>query len=88
MSLSVMVRFKTGLPVKLCLSGANEAHMTFFSQDKRQAESGIFRAQLPRHAAKRAPRRSDEVVFLVMAVSVFHDIPSITLSWACGQVSD
>jgi hypothetical protein len=70
------------------LSGANEAHLTFFSQDKRQAESGILRAQLPGDASKRASSRSDEIVFLVMAVSVFHDIASIALSWICGQVSD
>jgi hypothetical protein len=58
--------------------------MTMTRRDK----PGIFRAQLPRHAAERAPRRSDEVVLLVMAVPVFHDIPSIALSRAGGQVSD
>src|SRR5665213_1392839 len=42
------------------LSAANEAHLTFFSQDQRQAEPGIFRAQLPRHAAERAFGASDE----------------------------
>jgi hypothetical protein len=84
-SFNVIVRLKISGEF---LSGANEAHMTFFSQDQRQAKPGILRAQLPRHAAERAPRRSDEVVFLVMAVSIFHDIPSIALSWAGGQVSD
>jgi hypothetical protein len=42
------------------LSGANEAHLTFFSQDQRQAKPGIFRAQLPRHAAERAFGAGDE----------------------------
>ena len=87
-SFNVIVRFKTSLPGTLCLSGANEAHMTFFSQDERQAKPSILRAQSPGHAPERAPRRGDEVVFLLMAVSGFHDIPSIALSWACGQVSD
>jgi hypothetical protein len=86
-SFNVMVRLKINLP-PLSLSDANEAHMAFFSQNKRHAKPGILRAQLPRHAAERASCRSDEVVFLVMAVSVFHDIPSIALSWAGGQVSD
>jgi hypothetical protein len=43
---------------------------------------------LPGHAAERAACRSDEVVLLMMAISVFHDISNIALSWAGGQVSD
>jgi hypothetical protein len=70
------------------LSDTNEAHMAFFTQDQRQAKPGILRAQLPGHAAERATCRSDEIVLFAMAVSVLHDIPRITLSWACGQVSD
>ena len=55
-----MVRFKTSLPDKLSLSGANEAHMVFFSQDKRQVKPGILRAQLPGHAPERALGTGDE----------------------------
>ena len=46
-----MVRLKINL-LPLSLSGANEAHLIFFSQDQRQTKPGIFRAQLPRHAAE------------------------------------
>ena len=59
-SLGVMVRFNTSLPDRLSLSGANEAHMAFFSHDKRQAKPGILRAQLPGNAAERAFGTGDE----------------------------
>ena len=44
----------------LPLAGANEAHLTFFSQDQRQAKPGIFRTQLPGNAAERAFGAGDE----------------------------
>jgi len=71
-----MVRFNTSLPGKLSLSGANEAHMTFFSQDKRQAKPGILRAQLSGHAAERTFGTGDErrgFIHFARAMSVlFH----------------
>jgi len=73
-SFSVMVRFKTSLPGVLSLSGANEAHMAFFSQDKRQAKPGILRAQLPRHAAERTFGTGDERrSFTRFVFFVFHN---------------
>jgi hypothetical protein len=56
-SFDVIVRLKISGE---SLSDANEAHMTFFSQDKRQAKPGIFRAQLPGNAAERAFGAGDE----------------------------
>jgi hypothetical protein len=58
-SFNVIVRLKINLP-PLSLSGAHEAHLTFFSQDQWQAKLGILRAQLSRHAAEGAFGAGDE----------------------------
>jgi hypothetical protein len=54
------------------LTGANQSHMIFFSENERQAKPGIFRAQLARYAAESAPRGSDEIIFFMMSVAVLH----------------
>ena len=62
--------------------------MAVFSEHQRQPEFCIFRADLAGHTAKRPARRRDEIIFLVMSVSILHGICNITLSWLAGQVPD
>ena len=70
------------------LSGTDKAHSSILTEDQWQAEPCIFRAQLPRHASKRLSCRGDEIIFLVLAVAVLHDIPNLTLSSDVVQVPD
>jgi len=56
-----MVRLKTGGEP---LSGGNEAHTIFFSQNQRQAQSRIFSANLASHATERSASWRDEVIRL------------------------
>jgi hypothetical protein len=48
----------------LALTGANKAHMIFFSENERQAKPRVFGAELARNAAESALSRSDEIIFL------------------------
>ncbi len=61
--------------------------MIFLSKNEGQSEHGIFNPELAGHAPESALGGSDEIVFLVLAVTVLHGV-NIALSSSGRQVMD